>query len=100
MEFLPQTLRTRRTRSKETAIDAFICRKAEIDRALERLAALSADHFNISPEDVNWGHVGTLADYAEGLKRITDQALSEGEFARSSLPQDSPALQRQADAQE
>jgi hypothetical protein len=50
MECLPQTLRTRRTRSKETAIDAFIQHKAEIDSALERLATLSADHFNVSPE--------------------------------------------------
>ena len=72
MQFLPQTLRTRRIRSKETAIDAFIRHKAEIDSALERLATLSAEHFNVSPEDVNWGHAGTLADYAEGLKRITD----------------------------
>jgi hypothetical protein len=74
--------------------------RPEIDSALGRLATLSADHFNVSPEDVDWGHAGTLADYAEGLKRITDQAFSEGEFARSSLPQDLTALQRQADAQE
>jgi hypothetical protein len=100
MECLPQALRTRRIRSKETAIDAFIRHKAEIDRALERLATLSADHFNVSADDVNWGHVGTLADYAEGLKRITDRAFSEGEFAGLPLPQDSPALQRQANAQE
>ena len=100
MPFLPQALGDRRIRSKESAIDAFVRRKAEIDGALERLATLSADHFDISPEDVNWGHVGTLADYAEGLKRITDQAFSEGEFARSALPQDLTALQRQADVQE
>ena len=100
MPFQPQALGDRRIRSKETAIDAFIRHKAEIDRALERLAALSADHFNVSPEDVDWGQAGTVAPYAEGLKRITDQAFSEGEFAQSALPQDSPALQRQADAQE
>jgi hypothetical protein len=63
------------------ALNAFIARKAEIDAMLERLAALSADHFDVSPDDVHWGHVGTLAHYAELLKRITDSAFKEGEHA-------------------
>ena len=48
---------------------------------LERLAALSADHFDTSPDEINWGHVGTLGHYAELLKRITDAAFKEGEHA-------------------
>ena len=60
---------------------AFIARKAEIDTMLERIAALSADHFDVSPDDVHWGHVGTLAHYAELLKCITDMAFNEGEHA-------------------
>lgn len=63
------------------AIDAFIARKAEIDTMLERLAALSADYFDTSPDEINWGHVGTLGHYAELLKRITDAAFKEGEHA-------------------
>lgn len=63
------------------ALAAFIARKAEIDTMLERIAALSADHFDVSPDDVHWGHVGTLAHYAELLKRITDMAFNEGEHA-------------------
>jgi hypothetical protein len=63
------------------ALAAFIARKAEIDTMLERIAALSADHFEVSPDDVHWGHVGTLAHYAELLKRITDMAFHEGEHA-------------------
>ena len=63
------------------ALAAFIARKAEIDTMLERIAALSADHFDVSPDDVHWGHVGTLAHYAELLKRITDSAFKEGEHA-------------------
>ena len=70
-----------KTPNKPQAIDAFIARKAEIDAMLERLAALSADHFDTSPEEINWGHVGTLAHYAERLKRITDAAFKEGEHA-------------------
>ena len=59
------------------AIDAFIARKTEIDAMLERLRALSEDHFNVAPDDIDWGHVGTLADYVELLKRITDCAFKE-----------------------
>ena len=70
-----------RSLDKETALDAFIARKAEIGTMLERLKALSDDHFGCSPDDINWGHVGTLAHYAELLKRITDAAFKEGEHA-------------------
>ncbi|MBM3556074.1 MAG: hypothetical protein FJX47_11040 [Alphaproteobacteria bacterium] len=63
------------------ALDAFIAKKAEIDAMLERIKALSDDHFDASPDDITWGHVGTLGHYAELLKRITDSAFKEGEFA-------------------
>jgi hypothetical protein len=51
---------------RHTALDTFIAKKAEIDTMLVRL---------------NWGHVGTLSDYATLLKRITDSAFKEGEHA-------------------
>ena len=70
-----------RRNDKQTALDAFMARKAEIDTMLERLKALSDNHFDVSPDDINWGHVGTLAHYAELLKRITDVAFKEGEHA-------------------
>lgn len=63
------------------ALDAFIARKAEIDTMLARLAALSNEHFGYAPDEINWGHVGTLASYAETLKRITDAAFHDGEHA-------------------
>jgi len=63
------------------AIEAFMARKMEVDAMLDRLQALSGDHFGCSPNDINWGHVGTLAHYAELLKRITDCAFNEGEHA-------------------
>ena len=64
-----------------TALDAFIARKAEIDTMLARLKTLSDEHFNVAPDEINWSHVGTLAHYAELLKRITDSAFNEGENA-------------------
>jgi hypothetical protein len=71
----------RRRPNDQKALDAFIARKAEIDAMLDRLKALSDDHFGVSPDDINWGDVGTLAHYAELLKRITDAAFKEGEYA-------------------
>ena len=44
---------TRRATSSEKALDAFIAAKTEIDAMLQRLAALSADHFETSPDEIN-----------------------------------------------
>jgi hypothetical protein len=68
-------------RTNDAALDAFISAKTEIDAILERLAALSADHYECSPDDVNWSHVGTLEHYRARLREITDMAFREGEHA-------------------
>ena len=68
-------------RDNTQALDAFIAKKTEIDAMLTRLRDLSDDHFDWSPDEIDWGHVGTLGHYAESLKRITDSAFKEGEFA-------------------
>ncbi|WP_189426737.1 hypothetical protein [Devosia pacifica] len=72
---------TRRATDDSKALDAFLATKFEIDAMLERLAALSADHFETSPDEVNWGHVGTLNHYRAKLREITDMAFREGEHA-------------------
>ena len=68
-------------KNREAALAAFIAKKAEIDAMLARLQALSDDHFNAHPNEINWGDVGTLEHYASLLKRITDSAFGEGEHA-------------------
>lgn len=68
-------------RNREAALTAFLGKKAEIDEMLGRLQALSDDHFNSHPDEINWGNVGTLEHYASLLKRITDSAFAEGEYA-------------------
>jgi hypothetical protein len=68
-------------KSKEEALAAFVSKKVEVDAMLTRLQALSDDHFNYSPDDIDWGHVGTLGYYAELLKRVTDSAFNQGEHA-------------------
>jgi len=74
-------MREPQTETRQTALDAFIARKAEFDSQIARLKALSARHFNVSPDIVNWGHVGDLTHYAELLRQITDAAFKEGEHA-------------------
>ena len=68
-------------KTNDTALAAFIFAKNEIDAMLERFVALSADHFERSPEDVNWGDVGTLEHDRARLRETTDMAFREGEHA-------------------
>ena len=68
-------------RNQHAALQKFLAKKGEIDTMLTRLQALSDDHFNAAPDEVNWGHVGTLERYAELLCQITDSAFKEGEYA-------------------
>ena len=74
-------IRKTKTRSNEDALAAFVQKKAEIDTMLTRLQALSDDHFGVAPDEVTWGHVGSLGHHAELLRRITDMAFNEGEHA-------------------
>ena len=74
---------TRRATDNSKALDAFIAAKLEIDSMLERLKALSDDHFETSPDEINWGHVGSLSHYRDKLREITDMAFREGEHAGS-----------------
>ena len=73
---------TRRATDNTKALDAFLATKFEIDAMLERLAALSADHFEVHPEEIDWGHVGTLNHYRARLREITESAFKEGEYAQ------------------
>ena len=68
-------------KTKDAAQDAFIAAKTEIDAMLARLVAHSADHFGYSPDELNWGHVGTLELYRARLREISDMAFREGEHA-------------------
>jgi hypothetical protein len=71
----------RRATDNIKALDAFIITKAQIDALLERLKALSDDHFETHPDEINWCDVGTLNHYASLLRQITDATFKEGEHA-------------------
>lgn len=66
-------------KNNDAVLDSFIAAKAKIDAMLARLAAHSADHFGYSPDEVNWGHVGTLNHYRARLREISDMAFQEGQ---------------------
>jgi len=48
------------TATNDKAIAAFIERKMQIDAAIAKLMEASENHFDASPEEINWGHVGDL----------------------------------------
>ena len=54
----------RKPQDNSQAVAAFMAKKAEIDAMLIRLSDLSADHFDVSPDTLHWGHVGNLEYYA------------------------------------
>jgi hypothetical protein len=64
--------------TNDKALDAFIAAKAEIDRLLADLATLSADHFNASTVEINWGHVGSAAHIRDRLREIASFAAGNG----------------------
>lgn len=72
---------TRPASDDSKAVDAFLATKAEIDDMLARLTALSDDHFETDPDELHWGHVGTLNHYRDRLREISDAAFKEGEYA-------------------
>jgi hypothetical protein len=76
-----QVMTTRRAASNDKALEAFMTAKFQIDAMLDRLKALSDDHFDAHPDEINWGDVGTLNHYAGLLRQITDSAFGEGECA-------------------
>ncbi|MDZ4095929.1 MAG: hypothetical protein U1D35_13605 [Paracoccaceae bacterium] len=72
---------TRGVTQIDKTLDAFRAAKAEIDVMLERLKALSDDHFSTHPDELNWGQDGTLNHYVSLLRQISDAAFKEGEHA-------------------
>jgi hypothetical protein len=72
----------KKTTQHEKAQSAFIAKKAQIDTILARLQKLSADHFEIDPDKVDWGDVGTIGHVLEYLQEASDFIFHEGEYER------------------
>lgn len=65
-------------RTNDKALAAFIAAKAEIDRILADLASLSAEHFQATPDEITWGHVGTANHIRERLQEVASFATGQG----------------------
>ncbi len=65
----------------DQALQAFLTAKDEIDTMLDRLKALSDDHFETNPDTIRWDTVTTLHYYRDRLRELTDKAFGEGEYA-------------------
>lgn len=72
----------RRAADNRKALAAFLGAKAEIDAMLERLAALSADHFEAHTDEIHLGHVGPLNHYRDRLGLPRRSTASSGTRAR------------------
>jgi len=57
-------------RTKEKAVDAFVDRVHEIRELLDIIRAAADEHFEVDPENVNWGHVGNVAHIASELRDV------------------------------
>lgn len=64
--------------TNDKALADFIAAKAEIDRLLSELTALSADHFHANPDDITWSHVGTANHIRDGLQVVASFAAGNG----------------------
>jgi len=62
--------RNKAQRDNSQALAAFMTNKDQIDQLLAALKNLSDEHFNVSPEDVNWGHVGSQSYWLERLQQV------------------------------
>lgn len=50
----------------------------EIQARITRLQGAIDNHFDLNPEDINWGHVGDLTQHLEMLTNLTDRVFNEG----------------------
>jgi len=67
--------------SKENALNKFIGQIGEISERLAELQEYTENHMNYSPEEINWGHVGTAGWFLERLTELADSTYGRGEFA-------------------
>ena len=68
-------------KNNDHALNAFMEKIAEAKERLEELTAYVDDHMEESPDDINWGHVGSAGYMVEKLTELTDWVFKRGEYA-------------------
>ena len=67
--------------AKRNAEDAFLEHYTTIVKQIEMLKEAADDHFDCNPDDIHWGHVGTLAHYSKTLGELLNSINHTGEYA-------------------
>ena len=67
--------------NNEKALQAFMGKIAEAHALLGELQAHVDEHMGYSPDDINYGHVGSAGWLVEKLTELTDWAYKCGEHA-------------------
>ena len=71
--------------TSRTALDAYREHHTAALALLRRIGdALKNDGAAPSPEELDWGHVGDMAETERELQQIADRLFGEGEFAPES----------------
>ena len=68
--------------NNDQALNAFIGAKASIDQMLGELQAMSNEHFNTHPDEINWADVGNISRIERRLREVMDSLKNEGEYAK------------------
>ena len=67
--------------NNEKALLAFMAKMAEARQRLNELQTYVDDHMGESPDDINYGNVGSAGYLVEKLTELTDWAYNRGEYA-------------------
>ena len=74
-----------RPRDTRTALDAYMGHHVAALALLARITEHLANHDDAPVEDpdtdINWGHVGDIAETRKALQEISDRLFCEGEYA-------------------
>jgi len=66
----------------EKTLQEFMAKMAQAQTLLAELQTYVDDHMEVSPDDVNWGTVGSAGYMVEKLIKLIDWAFNRGEHAK------------------
>ena len=63
------------------ATTAYVQKIGKLIGLLEALQTAAENHFDTNPDDINWGHVGSLNAVVDRVQEAHDMALRQSEYA-------------------
>jgi hypothetical protein len=70
-----------RAMKTRTAYDAYLAHHAAALALVERIHEAIENYDDAPADDLNWGHVGDIAETERQLREIADRLFGEGEHA-------------------